>query len=407
MSSLKNELLEELKLRCYLEVEGVGFDPEIFKEELTEDPGQKAVHNCFDMSLDNVIDIQIPGEIRVGHGLKLPIHKNSRSPYSIIREPDGFYIVQGKEKLLKAFFAKPAELLSKKTSDGVWMKTIAGAGCLQYEEKELGITYSNECALIEKGKDCLFCNINATKARYADKECIQWKYPKHIAETVKAAYEEGYDQFNITGGLVAERRELDYYLDTIEQIAEHLDTRDFKATACIGAPKDLSVIDRYKEAGYHAIAFNMEVWGRDFFHAICAGKVEACGDFDHWVKALKYAVEVFGRGNVRSSFVSGLQPMEYYLDAAETLTAEGIVAMPYIWVPNIGSKYEGHRTPTPEWHWELQNKVYAISKRNGITYEDIYYSTSSTYLLNDIYRVEEETHPIYQQFAKGQIELVS
>jgi len=51
---------------------------------------------------------------------------------------------------------------------------------------------------------------------------------------------------------VPERREVEYYLDVAENIKNSLGTNEFNGTACIGAPLDFSIIDKYKEAGYVA-----------------------------------------------------------------------------------------------------------------------------------------------------------
>ena len=149
------------------------------------------------------------------------------------------------------------------------MKTIAqDTGNPRHGRKNLSVAYCNECALRDKGLDCLFCNINATRVKFAEKENIQWKTPKQIAETVKAAYDEGYDHFTVTGGFVPERREVEYYLDVAKAIQEELGTEDFHGTACIGAPKDLTVIEKYKLP--HGDRMQVQSW-RDIRHQRLTG----------------------------------------------------------------------------------------------------------------------------------------
>ena len=58
------------------------------------------------------------------------------------------------------------------------------------------------------------------------------------------------------------------------------------------------------------------------------------------------------------------------------------------WVPNIGSAYEGHRTPTEEWHWDLQYKSFEILQRNGITYDQLYDALPERRVVQDLYRIE-------------------
>ena len=254
----------------------------------------------------------------------------------------------------------------------------------------VGVAYSNECSLKERGLDCLFCNANATKDTYAEKENIQWKNPKQIGETVAEAFKnDGARHVNLTGGFVPERREVDYYIDVAEAIQEETGLEDFNGTAVIGAPADLSVIDKYKEAGFRTIAIQLEVWDENFFKVICPGKEKECGGRQHWVDTLKYAVGVFGRGRVRTGFVAGIEPKERTLEGVETLTKEGIICLTNAWCPNPGSKLEGHRTPTPEWHYDLAQKTYLLHKQAGITYEQyLDASPSPDFLVLDFYRIE-------------------
>lgn len=397
---LKNKLRKEVELKNALAVEGIRFDPSIFKEDLKNNKNLSQSHNCMDFSLDNTEKYEVPLGFRLENGFGLLLNKSSRSPYYIERGEDGFYVLKEGVKLSKLSFLKPPEFFSQKTSDDVLMKTIAMAsGDFSYGDRQMVIAYSNECALKDKGLDCLFCNINATKDRFGEKEGIKWKYPKQIAETVKAAYDEGLDHVTITGGFVPERREVDYYLDAAESIQEALGRQDFNGTACIGAPADLSVIEKYKEAGFSTIAFNMEVWNKQFFDAICPGKSDAAcgGGHEHWVQAIKYAIDVFGFGNVRSNFVAGLEPKEYLLEGIDYLSSLGVVATASSWIPNIGSKFEGHRTPTPEWHWEVVNRVTNILRKNGISYEQLYKATPTTFIIHDLYRIEDELLPAFRE----------
>lgn len=399
MGDLKSVLYKELELKNNISVEGIQFDPEIFREELEKNKHLALSHNCMDFSLDDTKDIIIPAGGRTAHGIGIGFNKNSSSPYALIKEENQLFIVKDAQKLVKLQLVEPAKYQSKKTSDGTLMKTIAmGGGGLEYGNGQITIAYSNECALIEKGKDCLFCNINATKARFAEKECIQWKNPIQISETVKAAYEEGFNHLTLTGGFIPERREVEYYIDAAEKITDILGTATFNGTACIGAPVDLSVLEKYKEAGFDSVGLNMEVWNRHFFEAICPGKSEVCGGYDHWVDAIDYAIQVFGKGNVRSNFVAGLEPKEYLLEGIQTLAEKGVVATSFFpWIPNIGSKFEGHRTPTAEWHWDVQQKIYRILRNSGITYENVYNATPGTMLLHEFYKVEDELLPVFNR----------
>ena len=45
----------------------------------------------------------------------------------------------------------------------------------------------------------------------------------------------------------------------------------------------------------------------------------------HWVKALEYAATVFGRGNVRSNIVAGIESKDSILEGIEYLASKGLI----------------------------------------------------------------------------------
>jgi len=390
MSNLKQKLYEELALKNLLANTGVGFDPKIFTQ--IGSSHAESVHCLFDYSVDEHVGVNIPPAFVLPHGLITLLKADNRSPYRLERDADRFIITKGGNEITEVTFIKRPKYYDLKTTDGTPMKNVAVYG----SDGVIFIAYSNECSLKESGKDCLFCNINHTKATYGEVEGINWKYPKQIGETVAAAYKEGGRHLTISGGFVPERREVEYYLDVAESIKEHTGLEDFNGTACIGAPHDLSVISKYKEAGYRTLATNIEVWDRNFFKAYCPGKEELCGGYDHWIKSLKHSVKVFGRGRVRSNLVGGLESKQSTLEGLEYLADAGVIALAPAWNPNNGSALEGHRSPEAEWHLDLAYRNAAILQKHGYTYEQLYdaYANSQT-LVHDIYRIENELLPVF------------
>jgi hypothetical protein len=90
------------------------------------------------------------------------------------------------------------------------------------------------------------------------------------------------------------------------------------------------------------------------------------------VKALETAAEIFGRGNVRSNIVAGIEPKESILEGVEHLASKGVLCYANAWCPNPGSALEGHRTPETAWHYDLTLKVAGIHRRYGYTTDQLY-----------------------------------
>ncbi len=385
MALSKEEGLKEIYLLVEINNEGVNIAPDLFKDLDYENTYTEQIRSCFDWNFNTYVASKIPAGFRFkSSGRYSPVYWNPASRFSIIQKDNKFYLSKKEEIINEIVFEHKPTFYNQKTSDGKDMSRIAQAA----DRGRVAITYSNECSLKEKGLDCLFCNINATKDTFGELDKIEWKNPKQIGEVVGAAYREGYRGYNLTGGFVPERREIEYYIDVIEAVKEETGTDDVHGMACVGAPSDLSIIEKYKEAGYQHIATNLEVWDENFFKTICPGKEELCGGRQNWINALKHEVEVFGKGNVRSVLVSGIEPKESILEGIDYLASLGVIAIPSIWKPCVGSALEGHNSPSSDWHKEVMERTYQIYKKNGFSIEQFYYVYAKDSILGYFFELD-------------------
>ncbi|WP_241428274.1 radical SAM protein [Clostridium sp. DJ247] len=394
IDQIKNKLWDEVALKAELVVYGVNITKEALSKIKLGTEIQEQVHCLFEMDFE-IHDFSLPSDFYLSFGLSVPFMWNSISDYVIAVEKNNFILTKKGHKITEIEFHKRPKYYDKYTSDGTPMSNVG----VFYPDGNVFVVYSNECSYKDKGEDCLFCNINYTKDTYAEKEGISWKNPKQIGETVAAAYKEGIaNHVTISGGVIPERRELDYYLDAAEAIKEHTGLDDFNGTATVAAPIDLSNIDKFKEVGYSSTAMNLEIWDKNIYSTICPGKSKRSGGWDHWVEALEYAVKVFGYGKVRSTFVVGIEPKKKTIEGFEYLSSKGVVAIGSVWIPNPGSELSGHRTPEPSWHLDLAVRNVAIWKKNGITYDHTYNSNAnSDTLQHDIYKIEDELLPVFKR----------
>lgn len=395
MAITREEALRQIHVEVEIENTGIDFSPELYSK-LDYTKYQEQIRCLFDLNFKKLVDTRLPyGFSFNSTGFANRLLWNPNSEVKIVKEGEKFFLTKGKdgkdfnEEI--TFFERPS-YYNQKTSDGKEMGRIAQA---RTPKGRIFIVYSNECSLKDKGLDCLFCNINDTKRRFEKVDKIEWKNPREIGETVAAAYEDGFHGFNLTGGFIPERREVEYYIDVIEAVKENFkgNDEDIHGMACVGAPQDLAVIDQYREAGYQHIATNMEVWDENLFKYICPGKEQFCGGRANWLKTLRHEVEVFGRGKVRSLFVGGLETKVSLLEGIETLSDLGVIACSEVWKPCIGSALEGHRSPKTEWHIDVLEKTYQIHKKNGFSLEDYYYTLNIDNPLAHLYMLDGQTLP--------------
>ncbi|MFP3040498.1 radical SAM protein [Treponema primitia] len=398
MSDIKQKLYDELYLRLALTVEGVQYDVGVFDKLLQQDPSSRKREVCTrDKELVTKKNYNIPYQFLLPYGFLVNLVVDRKSPYKIVEEDGVFSITYFGKWITNITFPKAPLFYSKLTSDGVSMREIAqdqqGGGA-----KGISVAYSQECSVKDKGKTCLFCVYNGNKGLDKIEEQPAWRTPLQIAETFKEAHKEGYNRLNITGGFIPERRELEYYLDVAETVQEHLEGKDdYVLTACIGAPQEISVINKYKEVGYDNMSFNLEVWGEEYFNVYCPGKVTECAPFDQWVKTVEYAVSTFGKGKIRNNFVAGLQPKEKLFEGLEYLTELGTIPNPDPWIPAIGSTLEGHRSPTIDWHWEVQLKNTALLRKYGRTSTEAFNTGGAHSYPHVMLLIEEEALPVFHE----------
>lgn len=392
----REKLFANIELSERLFNDGIAIDKAVLRA-LDYDHCLEQVHGCFNMNHNVHTATKLPQSFRDPGGYSFSVVYDPASHFSITAEDGRYFLNDGKTRLFEAHFQRKPEWYDKRVSDGTAMSRIA-----QYAgPSKIIVAYSNECSLQDKGLDCLFCNINATKAAFADAEGLGIKTPRQIAETTRAAYDEGFRRLTLTGGFIPERREVEYYIDVAEAIQEATGLENFNGLACIGAPLDLNVIEKYKEAGYDCIATNMEIWDANFFKTICPGKEAICGGRQNWVDTLLHEVDVFGKGHVRSCFVTGIEPKAATLEGIQFLIEAGVVTVPLQWNPNPGSALEGHRAPTSEWYHDLVLKTYALLRKNGFRHEDYYRCAGEETIINYLYNADGDFLPWERHIHTG------
>ena len=358
--AVKQTLLEEAKLGLKLAEQGIAFNAEEIRE--FQDPLELA--SAFNRK-GGLTAFYLPG------GNSARGHYSRWTPYSLVIEGDKPVLYDDGRRVGEIAFHKGEPASEERLITGEKVRDITSINA----QGGLHVMYSNECSLKDLGEDCLYCAFNE-RAKDGTLNKVLLKSPRQVAEAYDIARQAGVaNHFRITGGFVPERRELEYYLDVADAIKERYSS--FYGCAVVGAPADLSVISKYREAGFDNISTNIEVWDKNIFAAMCPGKEKRNGGWQHWVDALEYSVDIFGKGNVHSAIVGGLEPLESTLEGIEYLASKGVVCHFSAFRPEKGTPLEGYRSPEAEWHWELLDKATDIFRRYGFTTLQMYSGNAS------------------------------
>ncbi len=356
----KQTLINEAKLGLLLAEKGIKYNPDEIRP-FQDDYEQSSAYN----RQRGLTGISLP------HGVTARGGFNRFTPYALVVEDGRPVLYDEQTRIGEISFHKAHPITRELLNDGEKFRHVANVS----QEGGISVAYSNECSLKDKGEDCLFCSINE-RAKDGALNKVLIKSPKQVAEAYHLARQAGVgNHFRITGGFVPERREQEYYLDVADAIRERYDS--FYGVGIIGAPSEFSVLHKYKEAGFDNISHNLEVWDRNLFAAICPGKENRNGGWQHWVDSLEYAVDVFGKGNVHTNVVGGLAPLDSTLEGIEYLASKGIICHFSAFRPEKGTPLYGYRSPEAAWHWELLDKGTEIFRRYGFTTLQLYSGPAS------------------------------
>jgi len=369
--TVKQLLLDEFRLTLDLNEKGIFYND----GEIKPLKGTNANVNGFRRN-------QVGLGFTLPHGITANGKFNCWTPYSVVVENGTPILYNDKDPIAEISFPnEPVHQVSEQfLSTGEKVKNIVGVN----QHGGVSVAYSTECSLKDLGEDCLFCSINV---REKEENSVLLKNPRQVAEAYHLARQAGQaNHFRITGGFVPERRELEYYIDVAEAIRSRYES--FYGVAIIGAPADSSILSKYKEAGFSNISHNLEVWDKNLFALVCPGKSKRNGGWQHWVASLEAAVDIFGRGNVHTNIVGGLEPKDSILEGIEYLAEKGIVAHFSVFRPEKGTPFEGYRSPEASFHWDVVDKATDIFLRNGFNSLQMYSGPASADHAGRVFRIK-------------------
>ncbi|MDR0917161.1 MAG: radical SAM protein [Oscillospiraceae bacterium] len=328
-----------------------------------------------------------PAMMKLRNGLDIPVvAQTEESPYALTYNDGRFDLLKRGEVLYAdVTFEERPKFHDKLTSDGVPMRGLVGI----VNRGVAALSAAPGCYFQANGEGCLFCNFYSGERSPRPRHTLQ-----QTAEAVKAAFDEGVAwRVNYNGGVLANRREIDLYIESLQAIFEHFGTRDLIASVCIAAPTDFSQIDRLKDAGFTDLSMNLEIWDKNFFKTICPGKERLIG-YDRWVEALEYGARVFGKGHVCTNFVTGIEPASKTLEGVRYLASVGVTSFPAVFQPTPDTAFDGHRAPTAKWNLDLHIAVTDILRENGFKLENTINTHAwSTTLFQDVWRIEDGLLP--------------
>lgn len=232
-------------------------------------------------------------------------------------------------------FVKEPEYYSTKLSNGENAKKYVSACGLD----ELNIIPWKGCAI---SKGCRFCGINNfintddLSAHRISKNFAEWEnfsdnYLQCLEEAITIAlksdcYKEHAHVILIAGNL--DNNNLDMETRIFAQIASRVnplvkDASEEGIVVVITPSTDKKLMINLHESGVQKVVFNLEAITENGFNKYCPGKSDL--GYGFFIERLRYAIDIFGKGNVWTNLVFGLEDKEDTLVKCKELIKEGIV----------------------------------------------------------------------------------
>ncbi len=228
--------------------------------------------------------------------------------------------------------------------------------------------HSQKCSFCAYGR---FDKRSVTLGQEQGQIVLDELIPRRIEAVMRAAAADPQaGHVYITGGSVLDpAQEVERFLPIVEAVRRGVGDR-LRVTIGSGAV-DPAGSRRFRDAGADSACYNLEVWDPATFAACCPGKSAHVGR-DRWIAGLLGAVEAFGRGNVGSAFVAGLELvppgpgmshpafLASVLEGATFLLDQGISPLYSPLWPIDGTAYGLTDGIPPALYVQLQHELYKL-----------------------------------------------
>lgn len=224
------------------------------------------------------------------------------SPYLLDEKDGSFFITDGTTQFPVSFFGALPHT-------GTVVDDFArlhSKGCVT-------IWPNSNCCYDKGNEKCKFCSIVKERETPLDTD--------ELASSIEKLFKLSKDNMlNFSGGTYKNPDAMaNYWIDLVKKIRKFSDA---KIAIEFAPPSDLNKLFEMKEAGVDVAIMNLEIANDELRKKICPGKSQI--SYEHYYKAFEKAVEVFGKGQVSSVLIAGIQPKEDIMKECEKMAALGV-----------------------------------------------------------------------------------
>lgn len=321
-----------------------------------------------------------------------------QKPYLVDYRDGRFVLVDDDQVIEEVDFWEKPDFYGKVTSRGTPMDSIVFA-----RPQRLNITPTSYCHFWKNDNGCKYCDL---VPHLNEDGVIKKKLsPEDAYETVKEALKQKGRFTNICmtmgsdiNGATPFDAETDYYIEILQAIGKNFKGRRFPSQIITTALNEDQLGRLYNETGLASYTSDIEVLNEELFNWICPGKAEWVG-YREWKRRLVAAVDIFGKGNVNSGIVGGVElarplgfktedeALKNTLEEAEELISKGVSVVYIVWVPRPLSFFKDEKNASLEYYVNLTIGLNSLKNKYGLTIDFDDYRRCGNHPNSDLLRV--------------------
>ncbi|WP_438445440.1 radical SAM protein [Gorillibacterium sp. sgz5001074] len=351
-------------------------------------------------------DVPVSLQLRDGTSIIIMPNLHAANPYTV-DEIDGklFLTDQGRIVEEVEYWYKP-DYYDKFTSSGTPMWQVASA-----RPQRIDIDPNSHCYFWDGGGGCKFCNINAnsTRSRKERNMAVRLK-AQDVYETVREALKQPGLLTNIkmsSGSILSGQEilddEVELYIEMLQAAGANFKHKKFPSTIVASAFSEKQLARLYDETGLMTYTSDIEVLNERLFSWICPGKHRLIG-YPEWKRRIVQAVDIFGRGNVSSGIVGGVElakphgfqseeeALAVVLEEAEDLASRGVSVVHTVFVPMPGSAFHNQTAPSLDYYVKLSTGLSTLRKKYQLNIDMDNYRKCGNHPDTDLDRIDEGSY---------------
>lgn len=313
-------------------------------------------------------------------GVKAPM--NQRDKYIVDVVDDKLVLIDEDRIIEEVYYWEKPRYYDKKTSLGTPMGEVVDA-----RPQRFSVSMSRYCHFWDTpGHGCKYCGIGAGGVKYRGCENEQVNCDE-VREVMKEVIKEKgrFTGVVLSGGSILSGRELlddelEGYIRVLQAIGTAFETKKFPSQVNSTALNERQLKRLYEETGLTSYTTDLEVFDERIYKWVCPGKA-AYIPFQEWKNRLYKAVEIFGKGQVNTGIVSGVElakpdgftseaeALKVDFEVAEELASHGVGLKHDVWNVVPGSIFFKQSTPSLDYYVHLTKGFYEIMKKYNISTE--------------------------------------